>query len=107
MTEKMMMIRPGLRHFYSNHKKDKYGRRIYKSHETLSTPNGEYRIEEWVKLADEVVKESGMEELLSRIEEHCRSLPWLKEDEIHEYALECLYRESYTHWSGFDKEEDV
>ena len=44
-----------------------------------------------------------MEDLLQKIIEHCRKLAWLKtEQQLTEYALECLESKAYYAWEDFN-----
>lgn len=69
----------------------------------LVTDLGELAQDKWRRLVLLAVTEEDKEELLWEIEMHVRShCAWLKtEQEIKDYALECLASESYKAWEGF------
>lgn len=58
---------------------------------------------EWYLRMQTAVKEEGLEDLLQKIIEHCRKLAWLKtEQQLTEYALECLESKAYYAWEDFN-----
>ena len=73
---------------------------VTKGIEYIVTKGGKIEKDEWVHLIETAVCAEGKEELLERIESHCRAhCAWLHGDkEIRAYALECLCSEAYKHW---------
>ena len=63
---------------------------------------GTIPLAEWYLRMKTAVKEEGLEDLLQKIIEHCRKLAWLKtEQQVTEYALECMQCKAYQAWEGF------
>lgn len=71
--------------------------------ELLHTPKGTFPIDEWEQLAFTAVLEDGKEELLCKIEDHCRvHFAWLHGDrEIRIHALTCMASHAYEYWKNF------
>ncbi len=76
--------------------------------EFYETDLGELLPEEWRKQVMAAVGENGKTDLLEQIKDHCRKhCAWLhKEEEIEEYALECLVDEAYLYWKDFGGKVD-
>ena len=62
---------------------------------------------EWLGLAEDAIEREGKQELLKKIEDHCKTnCAWIKkETELHEYAVDALCSRSYEHWDGFTRGE--
>ncbi len=82
----------------------KQGKRKAKTdyREYIQTAEGNIEMSKWIEKALEEVEQMGMKDLYDRVKEHCRQLRWLKtEKELNDWALHCLYYESYLHWPDF------
>lgn len=75
--------------------------------ETYMTPSGPFTPKQWKEKAMAAVKVDGKEDLLEKIKQYCGlHCAWLhQEDDIEEYALDCLCHESYKSWGDFEEEE--
>lgn len=71
--------------------------------ELLHTTKGTFLIDEWEQLALAAVMEDGKEELLHKIEDHCRvHCAWLHEErEVRLHALTCMASHAYEYWNDF------
>ena len=87
-----------------------HGRQVpdYAYKELYHTDAGDLEQEEWLALAREAVKREGKEELLKQLKSYCsRRCAWLhKEEEIEEYALDCLASGAYLHWKDFGEKAE-
>ena len=87
-----------------------HGRQVpdYAYKELYHTDAGDFEAEDWMKLAREAVKREGKEELLKQLKSYCsRRCAWLhKEEEVEEYALDCLASEAYLHWKDFGEKAE-
>lgn len=76
--------------------------------EEIQTPAGIFPPKVWKQKAMSEIENAGELELLEQIREHCRRLPWLKnEEEIEEHAIGCLCSRAYRHWEDFKDEETI
>ena len=65
----------------------------------VPTKVGKFPDTKWHQLIEEAVKRENEQDLLEKIEIVCGRFAWLKTDkERHEYALEILVNEAYSHW---------
>lgn len=82
--------------------KRKYQYRTYYQTEKY----GEMEPEKWRKEIRKEIHLAGEDELLEEIKDHCREwYGWLKtEQEIGDYAMDCLAKRAYMHWKDFQKE---
>lgn len=84
--------------------KDSSGRRIFKGISYKKTIFGEIENSVWYKLAKQIIIISGNEQFLERVKDYCREhCAWMhKEQEIEEYAIECVMNEAYMAWEDFE-----
>lgn len=82
-----------------------HGRRVsdYKMVELYKTKVGTYTPEEWRTLAMQTIKENNQRELYLAVYDHCKTnCAWLhKDDQISEYALDCISSHAYEAWKDF------
>ncbi len=81
--------------------KDFRGHKITEAFEYFNTAEaGPMKLEAWYEAVKAAAVEDGLSELLERIKKHCRkNCAWLRtEQQIEEYALECLSNEAYKYW---------
>lgn len=68
----------------------------------LTAKCGELRESEWISRVQQEVQREHKQELLLKIEQHCRKqCCWIKESDIPAYALECLAGRAYESWENF------
>lgn len=97
-------IKPSVRHFRSREvskTRNPNGswHRVYRGEEYYETKIGMLRMDEWEKIAFEVVEENGDLPLLEAIMEHVRDrCRFIKKKDLKVYALDCLLNESYKAW---------
>lgn len=84
--------------------KDSNGRKLYKGTNYKKTLFGEIEYSVWYEIAKRIIVLSGNEDLLERVKAHCREhCAWIhKEQEIEEYAIECVMDEAYMAWEDFE-----
>ena len=65
-----------------------------------TTGAGEMPIDKWYKLMAAAIKEEGKQELFEKVREHVKThCAWLhKDQDVTEYALECMSGEVYETW---------
>ena len=82
---------------------------ITKYVERYETPMGEFLPEIWREEAKEEIKAAGEMELLEQVKEHCRNhCAWLKkENELEDYAINCVCNRAYRAWKDFEYEETI
>ena len=60
---------------------------------------GTMPLAEWYLRMETAIKQEGLTDLLEKVMDRCRQLAWLKnEQQIKEYALECMESEAYKAW---------
>lgn len=74
--------------------------------EYVPTRNGKIELSEWCRLMEEAISEEGKNTLLFMIETYVRlHCAWLHNDqEVHQYAMQCLSSEAYKHWKDFKED---
>lgn len=85
------------------------GRMVEKTkyQEFYKTSIGTFLPQKWHAMAMAAVEAAGEIPLLEAVKDHCRkNCAWLRtEDEIEEYALDCMTHKAYLHWEDFQTEE--
>lgn len=82
---------------------------VLKYTERYETRAGIFRPEVWKAKVMEEIKADDELELLEKVKEYCRThCEWLKkENELEEYAIDCLCGRIYRCWSDFEYEETI
>lgn len=83
------------------------GKKVYRYRTFYKTEKyGAMEPEKWRREIHKEIHLAGEEELLEEIKTHCREwCGWLKEEqEIEDYAMDCLAKRAYLHWKDFKKE---
>lgn len=77
--------------------------------ERYVTPVGTFLPEEWKKRVRAAIEAEGELALLERVKEHCRErCAWLHtENDLEEYAMECMCDRAYRHWDDFENIETI
>ena len=86
--------------------KDKTGRKQYRGISFKKTLFGDIEDCNYYPLVKELIILAGKKELLEAIKDHCReNCVWLKtENDIENYAMECLVLKAYEHWQVFPEQ---
>lgn len=86
--------------------KDQTGRKQYRGISFKKTLFGDIEDCNYYSLMKELIILAGKKELLEAIKDHCReNCVWLKtENDIENYAIDCLLSKAYEHWKGFPKQ---
>lgn len=83
--------------------KDNLGRKQYRGINYQKTIFGDIENNVYYPIAKELITISGEAELLEAIKNHCKDrCGWLRsEQEVEEYAINCLIDRAYEHWKDF------
>lgn len=86
--------------------KDQSGRKQYRGISFKKTLFGDIEDCNYYPLVKELIILAGKKELLEAIKDHCReNCAWLKtENDIENYAMECLVLKAYEHWQVFPEQ---
>lgn len=82
------------------------GRKQYRYVQEYETNKGRFPPEKWKEITMKAIVEADAVGLLEKIKAYCSvHCAWLcKEDEIEEYAMECLCSRAYLYWEEFEQE---
>lgn len=82
---------------------------VLKYAERYETRAGTFPPEVWKAKAMEAIKADDELELMEKVKEYCRNhCAWLRrENELEEYAIDCLCGRIYRHWPDFEYEETI